>query len=399
MNEQKEPILVRFESGRPTELHTDASLAGLGAMLFQTGEDGVRRLVYATSRKLSNSELNYHSTKLEQLAVVWATKRLRHYLFGEKFKVVSDCNAVAALRSKDGETPQLARWLDQLAEFDFTVEHRPGSSMQHVDAPSRDPVEEGEDVEEETSPTELTKTVLAINIEEESALKLIQTVDAETRELIDILSKPAQERTQREKNRTSGFEVRKGMLFRKEKDRRLFVVPVRSRKYITLLAHDRTGHFGVDKTIETIRRSYWFPKMREYVTFHIRACMDCLFNKEQSGKEEGLLNPIRPARRPMAKLFIDHVGPLVSSRGKQHMYHCLGGWTNQVCNPEGGEINLRKKSYRAPGRSLQRLRRTGDARVRSRHSVHGEGDGEVPGTTWGETRESLGPTTTSKRTM
>ena len=91
----KEPILVRFIPGQPTELRTDASHSGLGAMLFQI-DDGKKRLVYAISRKLSNSVLNYHSTKLEELAAVWAMMRLLRYLYGEHFKSVSDCNAVEA---------------------------------------------------------------------------------------------------------------------------------------------------------------------------------------------------------------------------------------------------------------------------------------------------------------
>ena len=326
----KEPILVRFVPGRPTELHTDASHSGLGAMLFQV-DDGKKRLVYAISRKLSNSELNYHSTKLEQLAAVWAMTRLRHYLYGEHFKLVSDCNAVAALRSKSGETPQLARWLNQLAEFDFTVEHKPGTSMQHVDALSRDPVEEGVEEKEENLPTDRTgKRVLAIRVDDENAHRMIQAVDEEVREKINILSKPPQERTQKEKTRVSGFEVRQGMLFKKEKDRRLFVVPAASRKYITLLAHDKTGHFGIDKTIEAIRRLYWFPKMREYVTFHIKACIDCLFNKEHTGKKEGILNPFRPPKRPFARIFIDHVGPLIKSHGKAHIIVMVDGLTKYV---------------------------------------------------------------------
>ena len=58
--------------------------------------------------------------------------------------------------------------------------------------------------------------------------------------------------------------------------------------------------------------------------------MDCMVNKEHSGRKEGLLNPIRRARRPMTKLFIDHVGPLVRSHGKMHIIVFVDGLTKYV---------------------------------------------------------------------
>ena len=64
----KPPILSRFEENRKTELHTDANYAGLGAMLLQL-EDGKHTMVCAISRKLNDAERNYHSTKLEQIAL------------------------------------------------------------------------------------------------------------------------------------------------------------------------------------------------------------------------------------------------------------------------------------------------------------------------------------------
>ena len=49
----KKPILISFKSGLETELHTDASGVGLGAILLQkSANDGRWRMVYAISRKL-----------------------------------------------------------------------------------------------------------------------------------------------------------------------------------------------------------------------------------------------------------------------------------------------------------------------------------------------------------
>jgi len=51
-----------------TELHTDASADGLGAVLLQSLKRGdPTQLVYCASRRTSEPESRYHSSKLELL--------------------------------------------------------------------------------------------------------------------------------------------------------------------------------------------------------------------------------------------------------------------------------------------------------------------------------------------
>ena len=54
------------------------------------------------------------------------------YLF-EHFDVVTDNMAVLYLRSKANISKREARWVEYLADFDFTVHHRPGRS--NIDDP------------------------------------------------------------------------------------------------------------------------------------------------------------------------------------------------------------------------------------------------------------------------
>jgi len=79
------PVLAIFDSGAETELHTDASKDGLGAILLQK-QNRVWRLVAYFSQATNKAEKNYHSFELEMLAIVRAVERFHIYLYGMSFK-------------------------------------------------------------------------------------------------------------------------------------------------------------------------------------------------------------------------------------------------------------------------------------------------------------------------
>ena len=70
-------------------LTTDASNQGLGAVLPQ-GPIGKDLPIAYASRRLNSAEMHYTTSEKELLAIVWATKYFRPYLYGRLFKIVSD---------------------------------------------------------------------------------------------------------------------------------------------------------------------------------------------------------------------------------------------------------------------------------------------------------------------
>ena len=103
----------------------DASSEGLGAVLSQN-HDGKECVISYASRTLSKPERRYCATRKEMLALIWAIRQFRPYLYGKKFTVRTDHNALKWLCTFHEPEGQVARWLESLAEYDFTVQHRSG---------------------------------------------------------------------------------------------------------------------------------------------------------------------------------------------------------------------------------------------------------------------------------
>ena len=134
------PITAFPDFSLPFRLYTDASTAGLGAILAQV-RDGKERIICCASRSLNQAEKAYPATKLECLAIVWAVAKFRPYLMALSFEVYTDHYALQWLKTMRTGSALLHRWSAALEEYDYVVKHRPGKIQTHVDGLSRLPVE------------------------------------------------------------------------------------------------------------------------------------------------------------------------------------------------------------------------------------------------------------------
>ena len=108
----------------------------VAAVLSQLQEGVGSPLAYA-SRQLTKTEAVYSSSETEMLALVWAAKHFRCYLYGRKFVVRTDHVALTYLKNFADQNARLLRWSMKLSELPFTVEHRAGKKIPHADALSR----------------------------------------------------------------------------------------------------------------------------------------------------------------------------------------------------------------------------------------------------------------------
>ncbi|GBL87911.1 Retrovirus-related Pol polyprotein from transposon 297 [Araneus ventricosus] len=97
----EKPVLRIYNPNYETELHTDASLEGYGAILMQKSPDDKNfHPTYYMSKKTTDAEKKYSSYELEALAVIEAVKKFRVYLLGIPFKIVTDCSALEETMQK-----------------------------------------------------------------------------------------------------------------------------------------------------------------------------------------------------------------------------------------------------------------------------------------------------------
>ena len=120
------PILAHPRFDQPFILDMDACEVGLGAVLTQV-QAGAERVIGYAARALSKPERNYSTTRKELLAMVWGMEHFEPFLLGKGFTVRSDHRALKWLRNFKKPKGQVARWLETLAEFDFTINHRPST--------------------------------------------------------------------------------------------------------------------------------------------------------------------------------------------------------------------------------------------------------------------------------
>ncbi|KAM0734141.1 Retrovirus-related Pol polyprotein from transposon 17.6 [Formica fusca] len=133
------PVLKYPDFSQEFLLTTDASDYAIRAILSQ-GEVGQDRPIAYASRILSRAEHNYNTTEKELLAIVWAVKYYRPYLYGTKFKIITDHNPLVWLFNVANLGSRLIRWRLKLEEYDYEIVHRFGKTNTNADALSRNVV-------------------------------------------------------------------------------------------------------------------------------------------------------------------------------------------------------------------------------------------------------------------
>ena len=126
------PKLYTPNPNQRFNIFSDASDFALGAVLEQNGHP----ILYA-SRVLNASERRYSTYDKELLAIYFALKQFRPYIWGAKTVVLhTDRHSLSHLFKQKDLSSRQARYLDFFADFDFEIKYIRGA-QNYADALSR----------------------------------------------------------------------------------------------------------------------------------------------------------------------------------------------------------------------------------------------------------------------
>ena len=292
----KERLMCAPILGFPNErdiftLCTDASLTGIGAVLSQNQNNAEKVITYA-SKSLQKGQRNYSATKRELYAVVFFNNYFKEYLLGQKFRLVTDHRALVWLYYFKDPDGLVARWLEKLSSFDFEIVHRPGTSISHADALSRNPP---------LSSLFEPVTVSAVNTQSARDIEsiLVENIIPRVIEWVRVGERPPRNSLFGEARdlrcywkQFQSLELRDSKLYRRMENSdgstAGFQLCIDSADVpeILRMSHDvpSGGHMGVSKTLACVRSRFYWPGIKTDVKNWVSGCATCQKRKNPKQK-------------------------------------------------------------------------------------------------------------------
>lgn len=297
------PVLNNPDFSKKFYLHCDASDFGIGAVLVQLDGEGNEKPIAFMSKKLNTSQRNYSVTERECLAALEAIKKFRCYLELQEFEVVTDHSSLMWLMRQPDLSGRLARWVFKLQPYRFSISHRKGKDHIVPDALSRIP-------NDEISALEICEPGVNLDspyFDDEDYCRLKKQIRADQNKYPDIkiIDRFIYYRTEN----YSGDEIQ-------EQNSWKLWIPSKLRKDIISNAHDVpvAAHGGMAKTLELLRRTFFWPGMVRDVREYIRNCEVCKMTKASNIILKPPMGQLMESVRPFQRLYVDLLGPYPRSK-------------------------------------------------------------------------------------
>src|SRR6202012_2478072 len=295
--------------------------------------DNVLHPVAFFSRSMNPAELNYDIYDKELLAIFAAFKEWRHYLEGlpNTVEVITDHKNLEYFATTKLLTRRQARWSEYLSGFHFNVRYRPGKQGLKPDSLTRRSdvyPKEGEGSYARSNPQNLltvfsedplihsasTTFALRKNRIEYDVLLRATILDSESLRSDILQGLPLDETAQSHLQNPTLPWSKSGLgllLF----ENRVYVpdsADLRLRILREKHDHPTAGHQGFRKTLELVRREYYWPGLRKFVEDYCSTCDDCPRSKPARHKPYGLLKQLPIPDRPWESISLDFIVELPS---------------------------------------------------------------------------------------
>ena len=364
---------------QPFVLHVDASQDGLGGILYQKREDGKMVVIGYGSRTLSPAEQNYHlhSGKLEFLALKWAiTNRFRDYLYyAPSFQVFSDNNPLTYILTSARLDATRHRWVSELADYNFSIQYKPGVSNKGADGLSRMPLDIGKYMESCTatvspeefqavfqlsqSPADIQtawisslfadpevidafelKDLPSIEVLSKCQIRKDQREDSELGKLIPLLQKGEKPKVSQVKDKFLRAWIREwprlyidseGILRRRLREPggpeiQQLALPGKYKELIYTELHQKMGHLGAERVLSLARERFYWPFMSKDIAHYVANVCTCLKDRHPNLHRRAPLKPISTTC-PFELVSIDYLHLERSSGGYEYMLVVMDHFT------------------------------------------------------------------------
>ena len=303
---------------RELYLQTDSSDYGLGAILFQK-LDNQDKVIQLVSLAFKGPELRYTTTEKEAYAIVVALKKLKYFLAGRKFTILTDHKALTFLKQCFLLSDRMSRWLTWIQQFNFDIRYIEGSKNHLPDILSRQicksRINQSQDI-----------ILAAIDLLIEEMPKLtwsnimnIQESDSVLKEIKEFLvgqMNPDHPRFNYYQRNDDRWKLLNNVILIKvRKDPIIFRIfwPKYHAELLTQQVHAVYAHFGADKIYLILKDYFYWKNMHRDIRKFLAKCDICLRTKYPNRHYQGVMANIIPTDKNDL-VAVDLYGPLPKAR-------------------------------------------------------------------------------------
>ena len=306
----------------------------------EPGENAKSISSHFARRLGSQAELNYSVVEKEALGCVYAVEKWRPFLWGRRFTLRTDNQALTSVFGLKGSNRvgrRIARWEARLLEYSFDIEHIRTQENPVADGLSRMPVtddhwEDDDAVEVAVILPDQTSAVSETELRQASAS---DAVLAQVREALQAGRWSGQMKS--DPGMRPFFQVRSELschdklVFRGDR----CVVPVDLRERLMQLAHET--HPGVVRTKQRLREHYWWPGMDGEVDSLLRNCALCSIHGKSAKPCRPPVQRVAMPAGPWTRVVIDAIGPLKGPAAERYglvLVDAFSRWPEVAFMPE-----------------------------------------------------------------